>query len=71
MLPYLAHLAWLILFDRRALALFLKKPASSTIDISVVHRNRKNALGLLKAASEKDAVIFHETGVMAWSQLGR
>ncbi|KAI8211797.1 Protein kinase rad3, partial [Colletotrichum sp. SAR 10_77] len=55
----------------RALALFLKKPASSTIDISVVHRNRKNALGLLKAASEKDAVIFHETGVMAWSQLGR
>ncbi|KAI8227868.1 Protein kinase rad3 [Colletotrichum sp. SAR 10_96] len=55
----------------RALALFLKKPASSTIDISVVRRNRKNALGLLKAASEKDAVIFHETGVMAWSQLGR
>ncbi|KAK1839602.1 protein kinase rad3 [Colletotrichum chrysophilum] len=55
----------------RALALFLKKQASSTIDISVVHRNRKNALGLLKAASEKDAVIFHETGVMAWSQLGR
>ncbi|KAJ5002466.1 Protein kinase rad3 [Colletotrichum sp. SAR 10_66] len=55
----------------RALALFLKKPASSAIDISVVHRNRKNALGLLKAASEKDAVIFHETGVMAWSQLGR
>ncbi|KAI8306419.1 Protein kinase rad3 [Colletotrichum sp. SAR11_59] len=55
----------------RALALFLKKPASSTIDISVVQRNRKNALGLLKAASEKDAVIFHETGVMAWSQLGR
>ncbi|KAI8186429.1 hypothetical protein K4K51_010488 [Colletotrichum sp. SAR 10_75] len=55
----------------RALALFLKKPAASTIDISVVHRNRKNALGLLKAASEKDAVIFHETGVMAWSQLGR
>ncbi|KAI8197901.1 hypothetical protein K4K52_010082 [Colletotrichum sp. SAR 10_76] len=55
----------------RALALFLKKPASSAIDISVIHRNRKNALGLLKAASEKDAVIFHETGVMAWSQLGR
>ncbi|KAI8262434.1 Protein kinase rad3 [Colletotrichum sp. SAR11_239] len=55
----------------RALALFLKKPASSAIDISVVHRNRKNALGLLKAASEKDTVIFHETGVMAWSQLGR
>lgn len=56
---------------RRALALFLTESSSDAIGLDVVQRNRKNALSLLKAASEKDAVIFHETGVLAWSQLGR
>ncbi|KAF9871571.1 hypothetical protein CkaCkLH20_10982 [Colletotrichum karsti] len=55
----------------RALALFLKASASPTIDVAVVYRNRKNALSLLKASSEKETVLFHETGVLAWSQLGR
>nr|XP_036588838.1 protein kinase Rad3 (phosphatidylinositol 3) [Colletotrichum truncatum]KAF6800480.1 protein kinase Rad3 (phosphatidylinositol 3) [Colletotrichum truncatum] len=55
----------------RALALFLKESGSNKIDSEVVRRNRKNALSLLKSASEKDAVIFHETGVLAWGQLGR
>ncbi|GKT69679.1 protein kinase Rad3 [Colletotrichum tofieldiae] len=41
------------------------------LDVTVVERNRKNALSLLKAASEKDPVIFHESGILAWSQLGR
>ncbi|KAF6838930.1 protein kinase Rad3 (phosphatidylinositol 3) [Colletotrichum plurivorum] len=55
----------------RALALFLTESSSDAIGLDVAQRNRKNALSLLKAASEKDAVIFHETGVLAWSQLGR
>ncbi|CCF40655.1 protein kinase rad3 [Colletotrichum higginsianum] len=55
----------------RALPLFLADASSDTLDPAVVKRNRKNALSLLKAASEKDAVIFHESGILAWSQLGR
>ncbi|KAJ0162818.1 Protein kinase rad3 [Colletotrichum tanaceti] len=55
----------------RALPLFLADASSDTIDPAVFERNRKNALSLLKAASEKDAVIFHESGILAWSQLGR
>ncbi|KAK1971971.1 phosphatidylinositol 3 [Colletotrichum sublineola] len=55
----------------RALPLFLQDTSSDTIDIAVVERNRKNALSLLKAASETDAVIFHESGILAWSQFGR
>ncbi|OLN85738.1 Protein kinase rad3 [Colletotrichum chlorophyti] len=55
----------------RALPLFLQASNSDPAEAAVIERNRKNALSLLKAASEKDAVIFHESGVLAWSQLGR
>ncbi|OHE96626.1 phosphatidylinositol 3 [Colletotrichum orchidophilum] len=55
----------------RALPLFLKDNNLEALDSTVIIRNRKNALSLLKAASEKDAVIFHESGILAWAQLGR
>ncbi|KAK1990998.1 phosphatidylinositol 3 [Colletotrichum falcatum] len=55
----------------RALPLFLEDNHSGPVDVAVVERNRKNALSLLKAASETDTVIFHESGILAWSQLGR
>ncbi|KAK2061543.1 phosphatidylinositol 3 [Colletotrichum caudatum] len=55
----------------RALPLFLEDTNPDIVDVAVVERNRKNALSLLKAASETDAVIFHESGILTWSQLGR
>ncbi|KAL2883978.1 serine/threonine-protein kinase M1 [Colletotrichum sp. CLE4] len=55
----------------RALPLFLRDSNLEALDSTLIIRNRKNALSLLKAAFEKDAVIFHESGILAWGQLGR
>ncbi|KAI3544873.1 phosphatidylinositol 3 [Colletotrichum filicis] len=55
----------------RALPLFLRDNNLESLDPTLIIRNRKNALSLLKAASEKDAAIFHESGILAWGQLGR
>ncbi|TEA10637.1 Protein kinase rad3 [Colletotrichum sidae] len=55
----------------RTLTMFLMASNSGVTEANLLTRNRKNALRFLKTALEKNTVAFHETGVLAWSRIGR
>ncbi|TDZ15040.1 Protein kinase rad3 [Colletotrichum orbiculare MAFF 240422] len=55
----------------RTLTMFLMASNSGVTEANLLTRNRKNALSFLKTALEKNTVAFHETGVLAWSRIGR
>ncbi|TDZ36272.1 Protein kinase rad3 [Colletotrichum trifolii] len=63
--PSLEEKAW------RTLTMFLMASNSGVTEANLLTRNRKNALSFLKTALEKNTAAFHETGVLAWSRIGR
>ncbi|KAK0613105.1 phosphatidyl inositol 3-kinase-like protein [Bombardia bombarda] len=54
----------------RAFCVFLTEPPAEGLK-DIIRRNRKNAMELLNALSDKDDTNLHETCIMAWGQVGK
>ncbi|KAK4162009.1 hypothetical protein QBC43DRAFT_216438 [Cladorrhinum sp. PSN259] len=55
----------------RTLPTFICERAALSLDRDAITRNRSHILNVLKSLSDKDAVHFQETALMAWAQMGR
>ncbi|KAJ3496050.1 hypothetical protein NLG97_g2953 [Lecanicillium saksenae] len=55
----------------RVLVSFMPPKATSSIDDSLLSRNRKNTITLLRSVSDNDQTHLIESRIMVWGQLGR
>ncbi|EGX95160.1 phosphatidylinositol 3- and 4-kinase, putative [Cordyceps militaris CM01] len=55
----------------RVIVVFMPLKETSYIDDSLLSRNRKLTIGLLRQCSDRDPAHFVESRIMVWGQLGR